>query len=63
MIDESENRKLKTGRTDRLQERRNNWRQNRLVGKSMGWYLHGKADANMYGPPRQQGMDMERRNK
>ena len=29
----------------------------------MGWYLYGKADANMYGPPHQQGMDMERRNK
>ena len=27
VIDESENRKLKTGRTDRFQERRNNWRQ------------------------------------
>ena len=27
VIDESENQKLKTGRTDRLQGRRNNWRQ------------------------------------
>ena len=27
VIDESENQMLKTGRTERLQERRNNWRQ------------------------------------
>ena len=26
----------------------------------MGWYLYGKADANMYGPPHQQGMNIER---
>ena len=31
-----------------------------LVEKSMGWYLYSKADANMYGPPHQQGMNIER---
>ena len=51
MIDESENQRLKTEQTERSQEKGNNWRRIELVEKLMGWYLYGKADANMYGAP------------
>ena len=62
VMDKSKNRQLKTGQTYKKREITGDKSPSREIDGVVP-KVHGKADANMYGPPHRQGMDMEQHNK